>query len=157
MSTPMILSAYRLASSVVLRSHQQAWFFLSSPLLITYNTKSRISVVAICTASCRGYKGIFRSLVGGVTDMLATTDGIARTQDALLSTSRGLLEELRLHDTARQADAINGRSEKIRETCAALERVSDRLAALRRRASVLEAELEADGCVAGDGVSELCL
>lgn len=46
---------------------------------------------------------------------------------------------------------------QIRETCAALERVSDRLAALRRRASVLEAELEADGCVAGDGVSELCL
>lgn len=46
---------------------------------------------------------------------------------------------------------------QIRETCAALERVSDRLSALRRRAEVLEAELEADGCVAGDGVSELRL
>lgn len=37
-------------------------------------------------------KGIFRSLMGGVTNMIATTDGIARTQDALLLTSRGLLE-----------------------------------------------------------------
>lgn len=47
---------------------------------------------------------------------------------------------------------------QIRETCSALARVSDRLAALRRRAEVLEAELEADGSVAGDGgVSELCL
>lgn len=46
---------------------------------------------------------------------------------------------------------------QIRETCAALARVSDRVAALRRRAQVLEAELEADGSVAGDGVSELCL
>eukprot|EP00752_Nemacystus_decipiens_P008818 g7870.t1 len=89
--------------------------------------------------------------------MMTTTDDLAKTQEALLATSRGLLEELRLHDTTRQADAINGRADKIRETCTALERVSDRLAALRRRAEVLEAELEADGCVAGDGVSELRL
>ncbi|CAB1096674.1 unnamed protein product [Ectocarpus sp. CCAP 1310/34] len=102
-------------------------------------------------------QGIFRSLIGGVTDMIATTDSLAQTQDDLLATSRGLLEELRLHDTARQADAIETRADKIRQTCAALERVTDRLAALRRRAQVLEAELEADGCVAGDGVSDLCL
>ncbi|CAN0056363.1 unnamed protein product [Ectocarpus sp. 12 AP-2014] len=103
-------------------------------------------------------EGIFSSLIGGVTDMIATTDSLAQTQDDLLATSRGLLEaELRLHDTARQADAIEARADKIRQTCAALARVTDRLAALRRRAQVLEAELEADGCVAGDGVSELCL
>lgn len=37
-------------------------------------------------------QGIFRSLAGGVNDMVATTDGIAKTQEALLATSRGLLE-----------------------------------------------------------------
>lgn len=95
-------------------------------------------------------EGIFRSLVGGVNDMVATTAGITKTQEALLATSRGLLEELRLHNTTRQAADINARSEKIREMCTALSRAGDRLAALRRRAEGLEAELDADGCVAGN-------
>ncbi|CAM9856294.1 unnamed protein product [Laminaria digitata] len=102
-------------------------------------------------------EGIFRSLIGGVTEMISTTDGLAQTQDALLATSRGLLEELRLHDTARQAAAIDGRADKIRETCATLSTVGDRLASLRRRAELLEAELEADGCVAGNSLGELRL
>ncbi|CAM9695568.1 unnamed protein product [Pylaiella littoralis] len=59
-------------------------------------------------------KGIFQNLLGGVTDMIATTDGLAQTQEALLTTSRELLKELRLHDTSRQADAINGRADKVR-------------------------------------------
>lgn len=40
----------------------------------------------------RSRKGISRSLIGGVADMIATTDGLAHTQEALLATSRGLLE-----------------------------------------------------------------
>ncbi|CAN0039829.1 unnamed protein product [Ascophyllum nodosum] len=102
-------------------------------------------------------EGIFRSLLGGVTEIIATTDGLAKTQDALLATSQALLEELRLHDTAHQADVINGRVEKIRETSAALSRIAGRLAALRRRADILEADLEADGCVAGNNMGELRL
>ena len=46
---------------------------------------------------------------------------------------------------------------QIRETCATLSAVGDRLASLRRRAELLEAELEADGCVAGNSLGELRL
>lgn len=48
-------------------------------------------------------------------------------------------------------------SPQMRQTSEALTRIAERLEALRRRADILEAELEADGCVAGNNLGELRL
>lgn len=53
-----------------------------------------------CLDSRNAPQGIYRSLVGGVTEMIATTDGLAVTQDALLATSGALLEGERISPTA---------------------------------------------------------
>lgn len=58
----------------------------------------RLTLFSLAARHAAGVpQGIFRSLVGGVNDMVATTAGITKTQEALLATSRGLLEGAKVH------------------------------------------------------------
>ncbi|CAM9718104.1 unnamed protein product, partial [Choristocarpus tenellus] len=89
-------------------------------------------------------EGIYRSLKGGVRDVVAATDGLVETQEKLLTTMGGLLDDLRQYEIGEKAQDVNHGAEKIGQACLVLPRIRARVAALRERAQNLENDMTAD-------------